>query len=163
MNIPLTLTNLASFFKDWHLKYNDGRGTQDIVTFLGADFGKDMQIKCQINVQWFSHSCWSWDIELHWESWHCFNSTDIWGVLSRMREYWTFSIGTYSFTRKSFTTPGGNDESSLSFTAHTFSEVHHYDITRRNSKMSCSVERLLPNLCSMPIWSSSQVPMAIKI
>ncbi len=33
-----------------HLKYNDGRGTQDIVTFLGADFGEDMQIKCQIKL-----------------------------------------------------------------------------------------------------------------
>jgi hypothetical protein len=42
------LTNLVCFYKDMRLKYNDGRGTQDIVTFLGADFGKDMQIKCQI-------------------------------------------------------------------------------------------------------------------
>jgi hypothetical protein len=32
------------------LKFNDGRGTQDIVTFLGAVFGKDMQIKCQIKL-----------------------------------------------------------------------------------------------------------------
>jgi hypothetical protein len=50
MDIPLTLTNLVSFFKDMRLKYNDGRGTQDIVPFLGADFGKDMQIKCQIKL-----------------------------------------------------------------------------------------------------------------
>jgi hypothetical protein len=34
MDIPLMLTNLVSFFKDMRLKYNDGRGTQDIVTFL---------------------------------------------------------------------------------------------------------------------------------
>jgi hypothetical protein len=32
------------------LKYNDGQGTRDIVTFLGADFGKAMQIKCQIKL-----------------------------------------------------------------------------------------------------------------
>jgi hypothetical protein len=33
------------------LKYNDGQErTQDIVTFLGADFGKAMQIKCQIKL-----------------------------------------------------------------------------------------------------------------
>ncbi len=46
----LTLTNLVSFFKDMKLKYNDGQGTRDIVTFLGADFGKAMQIKCQIKL-----------------------------------------------------------------------------------------------------------------
>ncbi len=50
MDIPLMLTNLVSLSKDMRLKYNDGRGTQDIVTFLGADFGKDMQIKCQIKL-----------------------------------------------------------------------------------------------------------------
>ncbi len=32
------------------LKYNNGQGTQDIVTFLGADFGEAMQIKCQIKL-----------------------------------------------------------------------------------------------------------------
>jgi hypothetical protein len=44
------LTNLVYFFKDMKLKYNDGQGTQDIVTFLGADFGEAMQIKCQIKL-----------------------------------------------------------------------------------------------------------------
>jgi hypothetical protein len=38
INIPATLTNLLSFFKDVHLQYNDGLGTQDLVTFLGAAF-----------------------------------------------------------------------------------------------------------------------------
>jgi hypothetical protein len=32
------------------LKNNNGRGTQDIVTLLGADFVEDMQIKCQIKM-----------------------------------------------------------------------------------------------------------------
>jgi hypothetical protein len=32
------------------LKYNDGQGTRDIVTFLGADFGEVKQIKCQIKL-----------------------------------------------------------------------------------------------------------------
>jgi hypothetical protein len=50
MDIPSMLTNLVSFFKDMRLKYNDGRGTQDIVTFLGADFVEDVQIKCQIKL-----------------------------------------------------------------------------------------------------------------
>ncbi len=50
MDIFLTLTNLVSFFKDMKLKYNDCQGTQDIMTFLGADFGKAMQIKCQIKL-----------------------------------------------------------------------------------------------------------------
>ncbi len=50
MDIPLTLTHLVSFFKDMKLKYNNGQGTRDTVTFLGADFGKAMQIKCQIKL-----------------------------------------------------------------------------------------------------------------
>jgi hypothetical protein len=50
MDILLTLTNLVSFIKNMCLKYNNGRGTQDIVTFLGADFVEDMQIKCQIKL-----------------------------------------------------------------------------------------------------------------
>ncbi len=44
LDIPIMLTLLVSFFKDMKLKYNDGQGTRNIVTFLGADFGKNMQI-----------------------------------------------------------------------------------------------------------------------
>ena len=50
LDIPVMLTNLVSFLKDMRLKYNDGQGTRDIVTFLGADFGEDMQIICQIKL-----------------------------------------------------------------------------------------------------------------
>jgi hypothetical protein len=50
MDIPLTLTNLVSVSKDMGLEYNDGRGTQDIVTFLWADFVEYIQIKCQIKL-----------------------------------------------------------------------------------------------------------------
>jgi hypothetical protein len=32
------------------LKYNDGNGTQDIVTFLGVDFINGMQLKCNIRL-----------------------------------------------------------------------------------------------------------------
>jgi len=50
LDMPVMLTNHVSFFKDMKLKYNDGQGTRDIVTFLVADFGKAMQIKCQIKL-----------------------------------------------------------------------------------------------------------------
>jgi hypothetical protein len=50
LDVPVTLTNLVSFLKDMRLKYNNGQGTRDIVTFLGADFGKDVQIKSQIKL-----------------------------------------------------------------------------------------------------------------
>jgi hypothetical protein len=50
LEVPVTLTNLVSFFKDTKLKYNDGQGIRDIVTFLRADFGEDMQIKCEIKL-----------------------------------------------------------------------------------------------------------------
>ena len=46
----MKLTNLVSFFKYMKLKFNDGQGPRDNVTFIGADFGKAMQIKCQIKL-----------------------------------------------------------------------------------------------------------------
>ena len=45
IDIPVTLSNLISFFDRMKLKYHDGNGTRDIVTFIGADFVTDMQIK----------------------------------------------------------------------------------------------------------------------
>jgi len=48
LDIPMTLTNLVSFFQGMRLRYNDGQGTRDIVTFFGADFVDDMQLKCKI-------------------------------------------------------------------------------------------------------------------
>jgi hypothetical protein len=50
LDIPVKLTNLVSFFQGMKLRYNDGLGTQDIVTFLGADFVEDMQLKCKIQL-----------------------------------------------------------------------------------------------------------------
>jgi hypothetical protein len=32
------------------LRYNDGSGTRDIVTFLSSDFVKDMRLKCKIKL-----------------------------------------------------------------------------------------------------------------
>jgi hypothetical protein len=32
------------------LRYNNGNETQDIVTFVGADFVNDMQIKCKVKL-----------------------------------------------------------------------------------------------------------------
>jgi hypothetical protein len=48
LDVPVTLTNLVSFFQGMHLRYNDGQGTQDIVTFLRADLLDDMQLHCKI-------------------------------------------------------------------------------------------------------------------
>jgi hypothetical protein len=50
MDVPVTLTNLISFFDGMRLHYNDGNGTRDIVTFVGADFVDDMQIKCKVKL-----------------------------------------------------------------------------------------------------------------
>jgi hypothetical protein len=50
LDVPLTSLNLVSFFTGMHLCYNDGRGTRDVVNFLGADFVGDMQIKCTIQL-----------------------------------------------------------------------------------------------------------------
>jgi hypothetical protein len=50
MDVPVTLTNFISFFDSVKLQYNDGNVMQDIVTFAGADFVDDMQIKCKIKL-----------------------------------------------------------------------------------------------------------------
>jgi hypothetical protein len=36
LEVPMTLTNLVSFFQGMRLHYNDSQGTQDIVTFSGS-------------------------------------------------------------------------------------------------------------------------------
>jgi hypothetical protein len=41
MDVPLTLMNLVAFLQGMKLRYNDGSGTQDIVTFLSSDFVKE--------------------------------------------------------------------------------------------------------------------------
>jgi hypothetical protein len=48
LDVPVALTNLVPFFQGMRLRNNDGQGTRDIVTFLGADFLDDMQPKCKI-------------------------------------------------------------------------------------------------------------------
>jgi hypothetical protein len=50
IDVPLTLSNLVSFFQGMYVRYNDGNGTRDVVQFLGADFVDDMQIKCEIKL-----------------------------------------------------------------------------------------------------------------
>ncbi len=51
MDVPLMLTNLISFFDGIRHWYNDGSGTGDVVTFIGADFFDDMQIKFKCKVK----------------------------------------------------------------------------------------------------------------
>ncbi len=48
LDVPMTLTNLVSFFQGMRLRYNDGKETWDKVTFLGADFIDNMQLQCKI-------------------------------------------------------------------------------------------------------------------
>jgi hypothetical protein len=50
LDIPIMLTNLVSFFKEVKLKYNDGQGTHNNVTFLRDDFGKNLQIECLVKL-----------------------------------------------------------------------------------------------------------------
>jgi hypothetical protein len=50
LDIPLTVQNMSSFLQGMKLKYNDGNGTRDIVTFLGVDFIDNMQLKCNIRL-----------------------------------------------------------------------------------------------------------------
>jgi hypothetical protein len=49
MDVLLTLTNLISYFKGVRLWYNDGSGTRDVVTFIGADLF--MIMTCKLNAK----------------------------------------------------------------------------------------------------------------
>jgi hypothetical protein len=50
IDVPLTLTNLVGFLQGLKLRYNDGSGTKNIVTFLGSDFVENMRLKCKIKL-----------------------------------------------------------------------------------------------------------------
>jgi hypothetical protein len=50
IDVPLTLTNLISFFDGIQLRFNDGSGTRDVVTFIGTDFVDDMQIRYKVKL-----------------------------------------------------------------------------------------------------------------
>jgi hypothetical protein len=50
IDVPLTLTNLVAFLQVMKLRYNDGSGTRDIVSFLSSDFVEDMRLKCKIKL-----------------------------------------------------------------------------------------------------------------
>jgi hypothetical protein len=41
---------LISFFDGVQLWYNDGSGTRDVGTFIGADFVYDIQMKCKVTL-----------------------------------------------------------------------------------------------------------------
>jgi hypothetical protein len=111
-----------------------------MVTFIGAEFGEDMQIKCQIKLSNDSV------ILVDPETLNFIANPDIASIPQTSKDYCQECKKTYSFTTKSLTTSGGDDESSLPFSSKAFSKAHHYARKRRNSKTSCSVERLLSNL-----------------
>ncbi len=50
LDMPVTLANLVSLFQDMRLRYNDRKGTRDIVIFMGADFTENMQLKCEVKM-----------------------------------------------------------------------------------------------------------------
>ncbi len=50
LDVPLTLINFVAFLQGTKLRYNDGLGTQGIVTFLGSDFVEGMRLKCKIKL-----------------------------------------------------------------------------------------------------------------
>ena len=45
LKVPMSLENIVAFLQNMKLRYNDGLGTQDIVTFLGTNFVEDMRLK----------------------------------------------------------------------------------------------------------------------
>ena len=48
LDIPLTVQNMSSFLQGTKLRYNNGNGTRDVVSFIGVDFINGMQLKCNI-------------------------------------------------------------------------------------------------------------------
>ncbi len=50
LDMPLTVQNMSSFLQGMKLKFNNGNGTQDVVTFIGVDFIDGMQLKCNVRL-----------------------------------------------------------------------------------------------------------------
>jgi hypothetical protein len=47
LDVPLPLTDMLSFLQGMKLRYNDGCGIRDIVTFFVINFVEDMRLKCK--------------------------------------------------------------------------------------------------------------------
>jgi hypothetical protein len=50
LKVLMTLENTVAFLQNMELRYNDGSGTWDIVTFLGTNFVEDMRLKWKIRL-----------------------------------------------------------------------------------------------------------------
>jgi hypothetical protein len=159
LDIPVTLTNLVSFFKDMKLKYNDGQGTRDIVPFLGADFDEAMQIKCQVKLSNDSV------ILVDPESLNFIENPDIASILQTSQEYCRECKNIEPSQLEHILSP-----QSLSPLQEEMMSCHcrlHYTPFPKLITMAENgeilKERSLSNLCGVPVWSSSQAPMVIQI
>ncbi len=77
IDIPVKLSNLFSFFDGIKLKNNNGNGTRDIVTFIGADFIDDMQNQMLDQaLKQHNHSRGSRNAEFHRKSRYSIHPTD---------------------------------------------------------------------------------------
>jgi hypothetical protein len=103
LDVPITHTNLVSFFQGIRLRYNDGQRTRDIVTFLGADLWWYSTAVQDTKIWWLGHSCQFRDIELHWELRYKINSTDFGRLHSRKKAHHTFAVGTHFASKGTFT------------------------------------------------------------
>jgi hypothetical protein len=50
LDFPLTVHNMSSFLQGMKLRYNNGNGTHDVISFLELDFIDGMQLKCNIRL-----------------------------------------------------------------------------------------------------------------
>ena len=150
MDIPVTLLNLVSLFKDMKLKYNDGqKGTQDIVTFLGAYFGKAMQIKCQIKLSKNSV------IFVDPKSLAFIENSDIASIPQTSQEYYREECKNIEPSHlEHILSPQSLSPLQEEMMSHQC-RLHHTPFPKlitMASETSHGVERLLPNLCGMPVW-----------
>ena len=129
------------------------------MTFLGADFGEAMQIKCQIKLSNDSV------ILVDPESLNFIENPDITSIPQTSQEYCRKCKNIEPSQLEHILSPLQEEMMSHHCRLHhtPFPKLITMAEDGKNSKTSCGAERLLSNLCGVSVWSSSQAPMAIQI
>ncbi len=114
-------------------------------------------------VRWDQALGYSTDAQLHQQSWCCVYSSDKQRILWRVSLFGSITFGTYCVSTSAISSSRGDDESSLPSASYTFSTVDCHGRTGWNSKATCTVTRLLPNLCLVFIWHCSQASLEDQV
>ncbi len=144
--------NLVAFLQGMKLRYNDGSGTQDIVTLLSSDFIEDMRLKCKIKLSNDSV------ILVDPETLNFIENPDIALIPQTSSDYIQDSANITPLQMEHIMYPKALSPLQEEKISHhtwlpfTMTKAYNHDWSRRNSTLPCVFEGPLSNLRSLPLW-----------